>query len=107
MDRLRLTVIACSSLRPELEMLAAEAKTAITLRHLEMGLHQRSANALHNALQSAIEAETGLALTPENFDIFLCGNPGMIETVIGWAEERGFVRDKGHDIGTLHTEEYW
>ena len=22
-------------------------------------------------------------------------------------EGRGFVRDKGHDIGTLHTEEYW
>ena len=56
---------------------------------------------------SAIEEETGLSVTPDNFDIFLCGNPSMIETVIGWAEERGFVRDKGHDIGTLHTEEYW
>jgi hypothetical protein len=57
-DRLRLTVIACSSLRPELEMLAADAKTAITFRHLEMGLHERSAGALHDALQSAIDAET-------------------------------------------------
>jgi ferredoxin--NADP+ reductase len=56
---------------------------------------------------SAIEEETGLPLTPDNFDIFLCGNPGMIETVIEWAEARGFVKDKGHDIGTLHTEEYW
>jgi ferredoxin--NADP+ reductase len=56
---------------------------------------------------SAIEEETGLSMTPDQFDIFLCGNPGMIETVIGWAEGRGFVRDKGHDIGTLHTEEYW
>jgi ferredoxin--NADP+ reductase len=63
---------------------------------------------LQNLIASgAIEEETGLPLTPENFDIFLCGNPGMIETVIGWAEERGFVKDKGHDIGTLHTEEYW
>jgi ferredoxin/flavodoxin---NADP+ reductase len=63
---------------------------------------------LQNLVASgAIEEETGLALNPDNFDIFLCGNPGMIETVIGWAEERGFVRDKGHDIGTLHTEEYW
>jgi ferredoxin--NADP+ reductase len=63
---------------------------------------------LQNLIASgAIEEETGLALTPENFDIFLCGNPGMIETVIAWAEERGFTRDKGHDIGTLHTEEYW
>jgi ferredoxin--NADP+ reductase len=63
---------------------------------------------LQNVIASdAIEEETGLALTPDNFDIFLCGNPGMIETVIAWAEGRGFVRDKGHDIGTLHTEEYW
>ena len=63
---------------------------------------------LQNLVASgAIEEETGLELTPENFDIFLCGNPGMIETVIGWAENRGFVKDKGHDIGTLHTEEYW
>ncbi len=63
---------------------------------------------LQNIIASdAIEQETGLAVTPKNFDIYLCGNPGMIETVIEWAEHRGFVRDKGHDIGTLHTEEYW
>jgi ferredoxin/flavodoxin---NADP+ reductase len=63
---------------------------------------------LQNIVASeAIEEETGLALTPDNFDIFLCGNPGMIETVISWAEARGFVRDHGHDIGTIHTEEYW
>lgn len=63
---------------------------------------------LQNIIASnAIEEETGLALTPDNFDIYLCGNPGMIESVIAWAEARGFVRDKGHDIGTLHTEEYW
>jgi hypothetical protein len=55
MNRLRLTVIACSSLRPELEMLAAEVKTAVTFRHLEMGLHERSASALHDALQGEID----------------------------------------------------
>ncbi|MGD0863822.1 MAG: ferredoxin--NADP reductase [Candidatus Limnocylindrales bacterium] len=63
---------------------------------------------LQNLIASgAVEEETGLALTPENFDIFLCGNPGMIETVIGWAEARGFTRDRGHNIGTLHVEKYW
>jgi ferredoxin--NADP+ reductase len=63
---------------------------------------------LQNVIASGvIEEETGMELTPDNFDIFLCGNPGMIETVIELAEARGFVRDKGHDIGTLHTEEYW
>ncbi len=50
MDRLRLHVVACPSLRPELEMLAAEAKAAITFRHLEMGLHERSAGALHDGV---------------------------------------------------------
>jgi ferredoxin--NADP+ reductase len=63
---------------------------------------------LQNIVASdAIKDETGLEVTPENFDIYLAGNPGMIETVMEWAEHRGFVRDKGHEIGTLHTEEYW
>jgi ferredoxin--NADP+ reductase len=63
---------------------------------------------LQNVIASgAIEEATGLALTPDNFHIFMCGNPGMIETVISWAKARGFVRDKGHEIGSLHTEEYW
>jgi ferredoxin--NADP+ reductase len=63
---------------------------------------------LQNLIASnAIEQDTGLALTPDNFDIFLCGNPGMIATVIEWAGIQGFVRDRGHEIGTLHTEEYW
>ncbi len=57
MDRLRLCVMACPSFQPELEMLAVEVKTAITFRHLEMGLHERSAGALRDALQSAIDRE--------------------------------------------------
>jgi ferredoxin--NADP+ reductase len=55
----------------------------------------------------AVEWETGLALTPENFDILLCGNPAMIETMIDWAEARGFTRDGNHATGTLHVEKYW
>jgi hypothetical protein len=51
----RLAVIACSSLRPELEMLADET---VAVRYLEMGLHQRSADVLRRALQEAIDAET-------------------------------------------------
>jgi hypothetical protein len=50
----RMHVIACPSLRPALEALAAEAVT-ISLRFLEMGLHQQSAAALRNALQNAID----------------------------------------------------
>lgn len=62
MERLRVRVIACSSLKPELALLAATAKTEITVRHLEMGLHQRSAAALREALQSAIDEADGDAV---------------------------------------------
>jgi len=58
MQRLRLSVIACPSMQPELEMLAAESGTAVSLRVLEMGLHEKSAAALHQALQQAIDTAT-------------------------------------------------
>jgi len=54
-----------------------------------------------------VEEETGLPVSPDTFHAYLCGNPGMIETVIELLGARGFVRDRGHDIGTIHTEEYW
>lgn len=58
-------------------------------------------------MSGVIEHATDLPVTPDNFHVYLCGNPGMIETVIERLSARGFVRDKGHDIGSLHTEEYW
>lgn len=48
----RLHVIACPSIEPELRMLA---RRGVSLRFLEMGLHQRSAEALRQALQNAID----------------------------------------------------
>ena len=54
-----------------------------------------------------VERETGLTLSPDAFDIFLCGNPGMIDSVTAWAEVRGFARDRGHVTGRLHAEHYW
>jgi ferredoxin--NADP+ reductase len=80
---------------------------AITRPHEDTTWRGRSGYLQIVIASGAIEKEIGLAVTPENFDILLCGNPGMIETVIGWAEARGFTRDRGHNIGTLHVEEYW
>jgi len=63
---------------------------------------------LQNLIASGeIEIETGLALTPENFDIFPVRQPRHDRN--GYRLGRGarLHRDKGHDIGTLHTEEYW
>jgi hypothetical protein len=53
MNRLRLHVIACPGFQQELEILAAGAKTEVTFRHLEMGLHEGPAENLRAALQGA------------------------------------------------------
>jgi hypothetical protein len=58
MNRLRLHVIACPVFQRELEMLSASAAAAITMQHLEMGLHERSADQLRTALQDAIDRVT-------------------------------------------------
>jgi hypothetical protein len=47
-----LKVIACPSLRPELDRLVIGA----SVHYLAMGLHERSAEALRNALQAAVDA---------------------------------------------------
>lgn len=63
---------------------------------------------LQNVLFSGvIERETGLDITPANFHVFLCGNPGMIEAAKARLLERGFVQAKGRNPGTIHIEEYW
>ena len=50
---------------------------------------------------------SGLELTPENFDVLLCGNPAMIEELTSYFESLGFKKDKGKETGQIHTEEYW
>ena len=55
---MRLTVIACPVFQPELEVLLPEAKTSVTVRYLEMALHEGAAQTLCAALQAAID-ETG------------------------------------------------
>jgi ferredoxin--NADP+ reductase len=54
-----------------------------------------------------VEKEARVALTPDNFDILMCGNPDMVDSMIAWAEARGFTQAGGDQIGTLHAERYW
>jgi hypothetical protein len=58
MSRLRLHVIACPVFQRELEALAAEVGTSVTTQHLEMGLHEGSADNLRAALQAALDQVT-------------------------------------------------
>jgi ferredoxin--NADP+ reductase len=58
-------------------------------------------------VSDVIQERTGLAVTPGNFHVFLCGNPAMIDEATARMSARGFVPDKGRVSGSLHTEVYW
>jgi len=58
-------------------------------------------------LSGIIEERAGRVVSPEHFHVFLCGNPKMIEAATARLIDRGFVKDKPREPGTLHTEEYW
>ncbi|MBM3853285.1 MAG: ferredoxin--NADP reductase [Verrucomicrobia bacterium] len=54
-----------------------------------------------------IEQESDVRLDPAETDVFLCGNPDMIDQVKTLLLARGFTRDQGKQSGSLHVEEYW
>lgn len=55
----------------------------------------------------AFAAGTGLALTPESFHVFLCGNPGMVESTQQLLASRGFTNGQVDGPGGVHFEKYW
>ncbi|MEM9913954.1 MAG: ferredoxin--NADP reductase [Planctomycetota bacterium] len=56
----------------------------------------------------AFEAAAGVPLDPASCEVFLCGNPQMIDQVEAKLTERGFVtHDRKHPEGNLHFERYW
>jgi len=57
--------------------------------------------------QGVVEQQAQVPLDPARTDVFLCGNPEMVQTVKALLEARGFKADHGKDIGSIHVEEYW
>jgi ferredoxin--NADP+ reductase len=57
--------------------------------------------------QGLVERESGVSLDPARADVFLCGNPEMVQSVKTMLELRGFKADHGKELGTIHVEEYW
>lgn len=49
----------------------------------------------------------GSPYSPENTSIFLCGNPAMIEDMIGRFEGEGFRFHSKQSPGNLHAEKFW
>ena len=57
--------------------------------------------------EGVVESEAKVRLDPAEVDVFLCGNPEMIEAAKQFLLARGFTRDQPKAPGTLHIEEYW
>lgn len=57
--------------------------------------------------QGVVQELTGVTLSPDQADVFLCGNPDMIKVVKEFLQARGFTPDDAKNPGTIHVEEYW
>lgn len=54
-----------------------------------------------------IEEKSGVKVSPDKYDVFLCGNPRMVHLVTENLVDRGFKQHSRKDPGTIHTEEFW
>ncbi len=55
----------------------------------------------------ALERAWGFRPTPEDTHVFLCGNPQMIEDMIGLLGREGFRVHERQAPGQVHVERYW
>ena len=60
----------------------------------------------HGHVQKLFE-EGVVTLNPERDHLFLCGNPGMVESMEKFAVERGYKEHSKKSPGNLHVEKYW
>jgi ferredoxin--NADP+ reductase len=54
-----------------------------------------------------VERQSGVALDPDRSEVFLCGNPDMIQEVKVLLAAKGFTVGKRKEPGSIHIEEYW
>lgn len=94
----RYLVIGCPIFQREIERLAAAARNAVTLRWLEIGLHERPASALRAALQEAVDAAS-----PVDFDAVLLAYGLCNRGIVGLAAKSlPVVIPRAHDcLGIL------
>jgi len=67
-------------------------------------LHMHIPNAI---VDGQLEAHAGIALTPENSQVMLCGNPNMVRDTTEVLLARGLKKNKRQDQGHITVENYW
>jgi ferredoxin--NADP+ reductase len=56
---------------------------------------------------ACFQSRTGFVLEPDSANVFLCGNPAMIDDVRVRLGSRGFTVDTPKTPGNVHFERYW
>ncbi len=54
-----------------------------------------------------VEKGWGFEPTPENTGVFLCGNPAMIDDMVGALGDQGFREHSRKEPGEIFVERYW
>ncbi|QDU68265.1 ferredoxin--NADP reductase [Engelhardtia mirabilis] len=98
--------------RAELEAMAAERDDVVYVPILSKPGTDGRWTGLTGRVDSVLapevyEAQVGATLEPQHCQVFLCGNPNMIDEVEQDLDGRGFKRHRKRDPGQLHLERYW
>lgn len=57
--------------------------------------------------EGELEHAAGISLSPEQSQLMLCGNHGMITDAIEYLDTRGFRKNRRREPGHITTEKYW
>lgn len=97
--------------RAELERLAAERGDVAYVPVLSQpgvgGWTGRSGRVGEVLDPRVYEELVGAPLDPVSCQVFLCGNPAMIDQLEHQLDERGFKRHRKREPGQVHLERYW
>jgi ferredoxin--NADP+ reductase len=99
--------------RAQMEALAARTKHLTYLPVVSEPERDASWHGLSGSVESLlrggeIEDQLGMPISPDRFDVFLSGHPGMIDAVSAVLVERGFKAGDPADPDTnIHAERYW
>jgi len=100
--------------REKLEQLAAEDDRIFYIPAVTREPEDSPYDGLRGRCQNALTTEmlakyaNGVELNPENCQVFLCGNPAMIDQCESELTELGFVvKNRQNPKGNIHFERYW
>jgi len=96
----------------ELSRIAAEDPSVVYLPSVTREPDDSGWSGLRGRVQQVVESDAlrhalNGELDPATCEVFLCGNPEMIDTMEPALHERGFVTRTIRQPGNLHLERYW